>query len=57
MMRYENLTRKPELFRAPVGPGPSPGTMYPLDPPLTGPDRESLDTFEHFNAFLNSIFK
>ena len=35
MVRYENLTRKPELFRAPLGPGP--GTMYPLNPPLAGP--------------------
>ena len=32
MVRYQNLTRKPELFRAPLGPGP--GTMYP---PLAGP--------------------
>ena len=35
MVRYQNLTRKPELFRAPLGPGPS--TMYPLNPPLAGP--------------------
>ena len=35
MVRYQNLTRKPELFRAPLGPGP--GTMYPLNPPLVGP--------------------
>ena len=33
MVRYQNLTRKPELFqapwaRAPLGPGP--GTMYPV---------------------------
>ena len=35
MVRYQNLTRKPELFRAPLGPGP--GTMYPLNPPLAGP--------------------
>ena len=28
MVRYQNLTRKPELFRAPLGPG----TMYPLNP-------------------------
>ena len=33
MKRYQNLTRKPELFRAPLGPG----TMYPLNPPLAGP--------------------
>ena len=35
MERYQNLTRKPELFRAPQGPGP--GTMYPLNPALAGP--------------------
>ena len=40
MVRYQNLTRKPELFwapwaRAPLG--PSQGMMYPLNPPLTGP--------------------
>ena len=35
MVRYQNLTQKPELFRAPLGLGP--GTMYPLDPPLAGP--------------------
>ena len=40
MVRYQNLTRKPELFRAswpwaPLGPGP--GTMYPLNLPLAGP--------------------
>ena len=35
MVRYQNLTRKPELFRAPLG--PDPGTMYPLNPPLAGP--------------------
>ena len=34
-MQYQNLTRKPELFRAPLGPGP--GAMYPLNPPLAGP--------------------
>ena len=33
MVRYQNLTRKPELSQAPLGPG----TMYPLDPPLAGP--------------------
>ena len=32
-VRYQNLTRKPALFRAPLGPG----TMYPLNPPLIGP--------------------
>ena len=35
MVRYQNLKRKAELFRAPQGPGP--GTMYPLNPPLAGP--------------------
>ena len=30
MVRYQNLTRKTELFRAPLGRG----TMYPLNPPL-----------------------
>ena len=34
MVRYQNLTRKPELFRAPLSSGP--GTMYPLNPPLAG---------------------
>ena len=33
MVRYQNLKRKPELFRAPLGPG----TMYPLNSPLAGP--------------------
>ena len=36
IVRYQNLTRKPELFWAPLGPGP--GTMYPLNPPLAGPE-------------------
>ena len=35
MVRNQNLTRKPELFRAPLGLGP--GTMYLLNPPLAGP--------------------
>ena len=39
MVRYQNLTRKPELFRPPPPLGPGPGTMYPLNPPLAGPDR------------------
>ena len=29
----QNLTRQPQLFRAPL----NPGTMYPLNPPLVGP--------------------
>ena len=33
MVRYQNLTWKPELFGALLGPG----TMYPLNPPLAGP--------------------
>ena len=36
MVRYQNLTRKPELFRAPLGPG----TMYHLNPPLAGPGED-----------------
>ena len=40
MVRYQNLTRKPALFRAPLGPGP--GTMYPLNPPLAGPVEDYL---------------
>ena len=35
IVRYRNLTRKPELFRAPKARaplGPGPGTMYPLKP-------------------------
>ena len=35
MLWYQNLTRKPKLFRALLGPGP--GTMYPLNPLLAGP--------------------
>ena len=35
MVGSKNLTRKPDLFRAPLSPGP--GTMYPLNPPLAGP--------------------
>ena len=38
MMRYQNLKRKLELFRSPWARAPlGPGTMYPLNPPLTGP--------------------
>ena len=47
MMRYQNLTRKPELFRAPWARaplGPGPGTMYPLNPPLAGPADECATT-------------
>ena len=33
MVRYQNLTWKPELFRGPLSSGPlGPGTMYPLNP-------------------------
>ena len=35
MVRHQNLTRKPELFRAPCARaplGPGLGTMYPLNP-------------------------
>ena len=35
MVRYQNLTRKPELLQSPLCPGL--GTMYPLNPPLEGP--------------------
>ena len=42
MVRYQNLTRKPELLRGP-------GTMYPLNPPLAGLPRKcslyGVDTF------------
>ena len=31
MVGYQNLTRKPELFRAPLGPG----MMSPPEPPLS----------------------
>ena len=40
MVQYQNLTRKPELFRAPKARallGPGPGTMYPLNPPSCRP--------------------
>ena len=40
MVQYQNLTRKPELFRALLGPGP--GTVYPLNPPLAGPGCDAL---------------
>ena len=33
MVRYQNFTRKPKLFRASLGPG----TMYSLNPSLAGP--------------------
>ena len=33
MVRYQDLTRKPKLFRARLGPGP----VYPLNPPVAGP--------------------
>ena len=45
MVQYQNLTRKPELFRAPCARaplGPGPGTMYPLNTPLAGPGLSSL---------------
>ena len=35
VVRYQNLTRKPELFRVPLG--PVPGTMYPPNPRLADP--------------------
>ena len=35
MVRYQNLTQKPELFRAPPRPGP--GYDVPSGPPLAGP--------------------
>ena len=38
IVRYQSLTRKPEVFRAPLGPG----TMYPLNPPLAGPGSTSI---------------
>ena len=38
MVRYQSLTRKPELFRAPWARAPLvPSMMYPLNPPLAGP--------------------
>ena len=36
----QNLTREPQLFRAPLARAPldpGPGTMYPLNPPLVDP--------------------
>ena len=55
MVRYQSLTRKPELFRAPLGLGP--GTMYPLNPLLAGPDLEPyvLDSISGYNAW-NQLF-
>ena len=49
MVRYQNLTRKPELFRAL-------GTMYPLNPPLTVPAyqisfRAYLLIFYHYGLY------
>ena len=35
----QNLTRQPQLFWAPLDPGP--GTMYPLNPPPAGPGYRS----------------
>ena len=43
MVRYQNLMRTPELFRAPLGPG----TTYPLNPLLAGP------VYKHWNACAN----
>ena len=44
MVRYLSLMGKPELFRAPVDPGP--GTMYrvrcTLNPPLAGPGNNNV---------------
>ena len=53
MVQYQNLTRKPELFQAPLGPGSS--TTYPLNPPLAGPDNESV-VVQYLGGFNNSIF-
>ena len=38
MVPYQNLTRKPELFQAP----PGPGYDVPPEPPLAGPDCDAL---------------
>ena len=41
MVQYQNLTQKPELLRAPWARPPlgqSPGTMFPPEPPLAGPE-------------------
>ena len=46
MVRYQNLTRKPELFRAPLSLGP--GTMYPPEPPLAGPANDSPELRQFF---------
>ena len=44
----QNLMRQPQLLRAPLNPGP--GTMYPLNPPLVGPDYISRIRNELINA-------
>ena len=46
MVRYQNLMRKPELFRGPLSPGPprpGPGTMYPPETPSRRPCFEAKD--------------
>ena len=48
MVRYQNLTRKPELFRAPSARAPlGPGTVYPLNPPLAGPAWNAILRLRH----------
>ena len=51
MVQYQNLTQKPELFRALIGPGP--GTMYPLNPPLAGPGFDTVLRHTHGVTFKN----
>ena len=50
----QNLTRQPQLFRAPLDPGP--GTMYPLNPPLAGPAYRYSNHVNRNRFFVFSIF-
>ena len=61
MVRSKNLTRKPELFRAPLGLG----TMYPLNPPLVGPaynntgvqQQSTINNIDHQGARRTPLFQ
>ena len=46
LVRYQNLTRKPELFRVPLDPGP----MYPLSQDLGRPLCHSVAKCENEHA-------
>ena len=50
MVQYQNLTRKPELYRGP-------GTMFPLNPPLAGPASMQFHTRFRSRAFTETYIR